>query len=124
MNELGFSLVEDDDPDFDHTMRVATSTITDVEKFEQLGVGQPADESGGDLLLQLLADRSIDPLTAGLLGRFIAEERDSGRILQAAYQQARGGTPPQLAPAATLDDVREQLEQLSRVVSHLQHTES
>jgi len=118
MCELGFSLIEKEDPKFEKTMEIVSSSLGDVDKFEKLGVGQPEQE-GEDKLLQLLADNSIDPQTAALLGRFIAEERDSGRILREAYECAKGvsSSPDE---TATLAGVQEQLTRLTEIVCELQ----
>jgi len=118
MCELGFSLQEREDPKFKKTMEIVSSSQDDVTKFEKLGVGQPEQE-GEDQLLQLLADKSIDPHTAALLGRFIAEERDSGRILREAYQCAKGvvSSPDE---AVTLAGIQEQLTRLTEIVGELQ----
>lgn len=118
MCELGFSLIEKEDPKFKKTMEIVSSSLEDVDKFEKLGVGQPEQE-GEDKLLQLLADNSIDPQTAALLGRFIAEERDSGRILREAYQCAKG-VGPSPDETATLAGIQEQLTKLTEIVCELQ----
>ena len=89
INELGFNLQETPDPGFENDMAIALSAMDDIEKFEQSGIGQSDEDNGQDRLLLLLADKSIDPRTAELLGRFIAEERDSGRILRKAYLELR-----------------------------------
>jgi rubrerythrin len=39
-----------------------------------------------DKLLKILADPNIDPTTGALMGRFIAEERDTGRLLRRAFK--------------------------------------
>jgi len=85
IDELGFELVETPDPGFENDMTIALSAMDDIEKFERSGIGQNEDEHNQDRLLMLLADKSIDPRTAELLGRFIAEERDSERRLRQAY---------------------------------------
>lgn len=85
INELGYDLQETSDPGFENDMAIALSQMDDIEKFERSGIGQNDDNDAQDRLLMLLADKSIDPRTAELLGRFIAEERDSGRILRQAY---------------------------------------
>lgn len=85
IDELGFDLQETSDPGFENDMAIALSAMDDIEKFERSGIGQNDDNDAQDRLLMLLADKSIDPRTAELLGRFIAEERDSGRILRQAY---------------------------------------
>ena len=118
MCELGYSLKEKEDPKFKKTMEIVSSSLDDAAKFEKLGVGQPEQE-GEDKLLQLLADKSIDPQTAALLGRFIAEERDSGRILHEAYQCAKGvsSSPDE---TVTLAGIQEQLTKLTEIVCELQ----
>ncbi len=118
MCELGYSLQEKQDPKFKKTMEIVSSSLDDVAKFEKLGVGQSEPE-GEDKLLQLLADKSIDPHTAALLGRFIAEERDSGRILREAYQCAKGvnSSPDE---TVTLAGIQEQLTRLTEIVGELQ----
>lgn len=117
MCELGYSLREKEDPKFKKTMEIVSSDLEDVAKFEKLGVGQP-EQDGEDELLQLLADKSIDPQTAALLGRFIAEERDSGRILREAYQCAKevGSSPDE---TVTLTGIQEQLTRLTEIVCEL-----
>ena len=118
MCELGYSLKEKEDPKFKKTMEIVSSSLDDAAKFEKLGVGQPEQE-GEDKLLQLLVDKSIDPQTAALLGRFIAEERDSGRILREAYQCAKGvsSSPDE---TVTLAGIQEQLTKLTEIVCDLQ----
>ena len=60
------------------------------EKLEQLGYGEDFSESGPDLFDQWFTDHTIDPATGALLGRFIAEERDSVRILHGAWLAVTG----------------------------------
>ena len=71
---------------------LAGSSATDTEKFLGLGYGEPRDPSAPDQFEQFFADHTIDPVTGALLGRFIAEERDSGRLLRecCAILAARG----------------------------------
>jgi hypothetical protein len=65
-------------------MEVATCDRSDREKFEAFGVGKPVD--GNDVFTNMFANPDIDPVTGGLLGRYIAEERDSGRRLNACCE--------------------------------------
>ena len=83
IDELGFSVVERDDPALADRISVATSDIADHEKFEQLGYGAPRPDVFGGMF----ADVTIDIETGALLGRFIAEERDSARRIDAAYAE-------------------------------------
>ena len=73
-------------------------------------------------MLQLLADKSIDAQTAALLGRFIAEERDSGLLLTQAYELAcREGTSPGQPGDEALDQICRQLQSLTDRVSPPEH---
>ena len=60
----------------------------DEDKFASFGFGTTTDtpRETGDPLLQILADKSIDPQTGELMGRFISEERDTGRQLTKAFR--------------------------------------
>jgi rubrerythrin len=91
LNELGFDLQPaESSAALKKLQRMMKSKSNDVEKFAAFGIGaKPAAGAGDDQpdgLLQLLADKSIDPQTGELIGRFICEERDSGKLLTGAYQ--------------------------------------
>jgi rubrerythrin len=75
---------------------VATSDRTDLAKLECLGYGGQWDPAKPDLFDGFFADRTIDPITGALLGRYIAEERDTERLLHgcAASLRARAATAP------------------------------
>ena len=122
MCELGYTLIEKHDDKFEKTMKLVCSDATDAEKFSRLGYDKPVNEEGKDGLLQLLADKTIDPQTGALLGRFIAEERDSGRILREACQCAKdlSNSDDQESTQITLTQVCAQLEKLTEAVSELQ----
>lgn len=86
--ELGFSLRERVDPKLKKHVKLLGSDISDEKKFASFGVGgKKGDKTppATDGLLQILADKSIDPQTGALIGRFICEERDTGRELQKAF---------------------------------------
>ena len=84
MCELGFDLQPKSDPKLDEKMAIATSAdLSDREKFERLQVGRGVE--AGDIFSTMFNDVSIDIQTGGLLGRYIAEERDSGRMLNQCY---------------------------------------
>src|SRR3954454_6531849 len=92
VDELGFVLEPSDDPNFARQMEIASSrSLTDLEKMDQLGYRayfEQADE-GPDLFDSYFADHSIDPQTGMLFGSFIAEERDTIRLLRASYDRLR-----------------------------------
>lgn len=124
MCELGYSLREKDDDNHEKTMKLICSDVSDLEKFQKLGYDKTPNEDGEDQLLQVLSDKSIDPQTGALLGRFIAEERDSGRILRAAYQCAKEKSGSAQSTAGedkvSLGQICAQLEKLTEAVAELQ----
>jgi hypothetical protein len=84
MCELGYS-VQPRESDSGSKMAIAMSRdLSDKEKFEKLGVGKPQDDAD-DVFTRMFADKNIDIQTGALLGRYIAEERDSGRMLYDCY---------------------------------------
>ena len=88
MCELGFDLVRKVSPDAEDKMALSSSTtLTDREKFERLGLIAAFDPSKPDIFSGMLSDTSIDIQTGTLLGRYIAEERDSGRLFRQCYDQ-------------------------------------
>jgi rubrerythrin len=115
--ELGFGLKPKEFPDLNKQLKIAKSDLTDVEKFERLGYRERSEKAAKaeDDLLPLLADKSIDPQTGALLGRFICEERDSARKLQACYLQIKNAPKAAMADT-TLDQVCSQLAVLTEKV--------
>lgn len=86
--ELGFDLQRKEAPDVADKMSVAGSTsLSDREKFDRLGLIATFDPAKPDIFSGMFADKSIDIQTGALLGRYIAEERDSGRMFRACYDQ-------------------------------------
>ena len=68
-------------------MKIADSRRSDLRKFEELGFGRPQEET--DVFDAMFNDKTIDPITGGLLGRYIAEERDSLRRLSAEHARLK-----------------------------------
>ncbi|HZQ88218.1 MAG TPA: hypothetical protein VFA83_25445 [Acidimicrobiales bacterium] len=94
INELGYSVrTKDDDEGFRKRMAIASSDRTDLEKMEKLGLGRLDSGDKPDIFDNFFKDHTIDIRTGELLGRYIAEERDSGRLLKCCYEElkARGG---------------------------------
>jgi rubrerythrin len=87
VNELGFSLRDKDDPNFARQMELVRSDRSDLDKMEALGVGRL--DSPTDLFDKVFKDHSIDIRTGELLGRYVAEERDSARLLRCCYEQLK-----------------------------------
>jgi hypothetical protein len=99
MLELGYEVRQPERPGPEpQRMDVAASTeCTDAAKFELLGFGMMQSET--DVFDTMFTDKTIDPVTGQLLGRYIAEERDSLRILAADYDRLKAAEVPAAAEA-------------------------
>ena len=122
INELGYELQDKEDPHFAEQMAVANADCSDLEKFEAINILQ--FETGGkpDIFDKFFLDHSIDIRTGELLGRYIAEERDSGRLLRSCYDQlkaAANGSPAATSIAAVdakVDALCRAVEELRQIV--------
>jgi hypothetical protein len=86
LDELGYGVRPKDDPKSAERMAIAASTVLcDREKFEVLGLGRRVQNGDRDIFDSFFENKDLDPVTGGLLGRYIAEERDSGRKLAECY---------------------------------------
>ncbi len=127
MCELGFEVQPRTDAKADERMAVACSTsLSDLEKFERLELGLAPVDGKPDIFAGMFGDPTIDIQTGGLLGRYIAEERDSGRLFQSCRAQltaearsngaagngANGSNGAAAAAAAPADDALARIEQL------------
>ncbi len=84
INELGFEVRERDDQGLEERVPIAGSTdVSDVEKFERFGLHELAKVLC--YFDDVFKDHSIDIRTGELLGRYIAEEHDSCRMLRSCY---------------------------------------
>jgi hypothetical protein len=122
INELGYSLMPRENAKFAEQMAIASSDRTDLEKFEALGQGRP-ESDGPDIFAGMFNDTTIDITTGQLLGRYIAEERDSGRLLRHCYsllQEADCETPATAgASSAQLTAIDTKVDALCRAVDEL-----
>lgn len=86
LDELGYGLIESPDPKHERSMEIAGSTsMTDREKLEALNLHRRPTTGTPDVFDRFFDNKDIDPVTGGLLGRYIAEERDTGRRFAACY---------------------------------------
>jgi hypothetical protein len=113
--ELGYTVVPRDNPDGAEKMAIAGSTtLSDKEKFEKLNLCTE-NVAADEFFSNVFKDTEIDIQTGGLLGRYIAEERDSGRMLRACYAElcAEGDGPASNgALDARLTRIEDLLDQL------------
>ena len=87
INELGFSVEPRSDGKEAERMAIAGSTtLSDRVKFEKLRLGQPVNPEKPDGFPAFFNDATIDIATGTLLGRYISEERDSGKMLRGCYE--------------------------------------
>ena len=121
INELGYQLRPKDDPSFDKRMAIASSTKkTDLEKMEKLGFGQLDSTDRPDFFDDIFKDHSIDIQTGELFGRYIAEERDTGRLLRDCYLQLKEGADGDKSPVrAQLDALDSKVDALCAAVEQL-----
>lgn len=127
MCELGYAVCEEDAyqvfKDFDGLMDCVCSNASDAEKVAMVTGGTGGDAEGRDPFGGFFKDTSIDPDTGALLGRYIAEERDSGRRLKAAYAAvlAKSGGKQEngAAPPSELAELRAAIKSLKKEVKAL-----
>lgn len=111
--ELGYEL-RGGERDSDKLDIAASTELTDRQKFERLGLGTQSD--GPDVFSRMFDDKTIDIQTGALLGRYIAEERDSGRMLAECYDQLCDSDPLDDDDAAVDDTVlNDVLDRLARI---------
>jgi hypothetical protein len=94
IDELGFQLRPKDDPERAKRLAYAGSSATDLEKMERFGLGRLDTGREPDIFDGFFGDHSIDVQTGALLGRYLAEERDSARLLKACYEQLESAAAP------------------------------
>ena len=100
IDELGYSVLPKDDPGLAGRIATAKSKkLTDREKFEKLGFTYRRE--GPDIFSRFFDDVTIDIQTGELLGRYLSEERDTGRRLKACYASLLAADGDTTAKAAT-----------------------
>jgi rubrerythrin len=119
INELGFEVRRSDDAGFAEQLEIARSGRPDLEKFEKLQLLRLCSDDEPDVFDSMFRDHSIDIRTGELLGRYIAEERDSLRRLQGCAS-ALGAAPATSAPASDrLAALEEKVDAVGRAVDDL-----
>jgi hypothetical protein len=128
MCELGYTVRRKNDPAFDARLEVVGSAISDRKKFKKvLGIRKNNADLANqpDQFASLFDDPNIDIQTGALLGRFIAEERDSGRHLRAAYRSLNGLAASELnGEARELEEICARLDALTKTIDGLKAARS
>jgi rubrerythrin len=87
INELGYRLRTKPDDRSDQALEIVRADCSDLEKFEALGLQKLDTGDEPDVFDDLFKDHTIDIRTGEMLGRYIAEERDSARLFRSCYEQ-------------------------------------
>ncbi len=131
MCELGYEVCEDTAyqvfKDFDGLLAcLGSREVSDADKIARFsgatGSGQQSDPFAG-----FFADKTIDPETGELLGRYICEERDSGRRLQAEFDRICADRTTGTDTSGLLGEVQELkacIEALRNEVAELRNVRS
>jgi hypothetical protein len=124
INELGYTVRRNDaeDEGFQKRLAIASSDRTDLEKMEKLGLGRLDTGDKPDIFDNFFKDHSIDIATGALLGRYIAEERDSGRLLKACYEALKAGESASGVADDRLSAVEAKLDAVCAAIGELQST--
>jgi rubrerythrin len=118
VNELGYELRPKDDPKATEQLALARSEMSDLEKMEKFGYAREIG-TGPDGFDDFFKDHSIDVRTGELLGRYIAEERDSFRLLQACYRELKAAEPAGDVDPRSLGSIETKVDALCRAVDEL-----
>lgn len=116
INELGFQVRDNDDGELDKAMAIVTSDSSDLEKMKALKLHRLDTGDKPDIFDNLFHDHTIDIRTGELLGRYIAEERDSARLLRSCYEQLKQA---QRSSGDPVNDVADRLGTLEGKVDAL-----
>jgi rubrerythrin len=124
INELGFAVREKDVARAKKALDIVRSDRSDLEKMEALELHKLDTADRPDLFDDIFKDHSIDIRTGELLGRYIAEERDTARLLRSCHECLRaavGGDdrpePQRLAGIeAKVDALGRSVDELRQIV--------
>jgi rubrerythrin len=124
VNELGYEVRRKPEEDERCAKAVAlvTQDCSDLEKMTALKLHKLDTGSKPDIFDDFFKDHSIDIRTGELLGRYIAEERDSARLLRSCYDQlaaADGAAAPASASASRIDAIEAKVDAVCAVVTEL-----
>ena len=87
IDELGYTVLDRPDPDHQKKLRYAKSAKSDVEKLERYGFDR--DPALPDVFDRFFNDHTVDVQTGALLGRYVAEERDTLRLLHGVWRKLK-----------------------------------
>ena len=97
ISELGYSVDFPESEELEAKIAVAGSARSDLEKMEEFAIYQYYVADGPDVFDDWFKDHSIDIATAAMLGRHIAEERDSLRRISECHEALLARQPAALS---------------------------
>jgi hypothetical protein len=125
MCELGYPVCEETAfqvfKNFDGMLACVKSSASDADKIARFTGDIDSSEAASDPFTGFFNDTTIDPQTGGLLGRYIAEERDSGRRLKAEYERMSALSS---TPSSEFAELKACVEELRREIGELKGVRS
>jgi len=120
INELGYEVRCNDDSNLQKSLALVRSDRSDLKKMEKLKLNTLDTGDKPDIFDGFFKNHSIDIRTGELLGRYIAEERDSARLLRSCYEQlaAAHDESPQRA-SESITSLENKVDTLCRAVDEL-----
>jgi hypothetical protein len=121
INELGYEVRCKEDANHQKAMDLVRSDRSDLKKMEKLKLNTLDTGDQPDIFDGIFKDHSIDIRTGELLGRYIAEERDTARLLRSCYEQlvAAADGAPTPASATALSSLETKVDALCGAVDEL-----
>jgi rubrerythrin len=122
INELGYNVREKDDDRANDAIAIVTADCSDLEKMETLQLHRLDSTGTPDIFDDFFKDHSIDIETGALLGRYIAEERDTGRLFRechALLKRAAGDSSSMTADDDRLASLERKVDTLCSTVEQL-----
>jgi rubrerythrin len=92
INELGYEVRPKPEAEPSKQMQIVSSDCSDLEKMKALKLHKLFTGDQPDIFDNFFRDHSIDIRTGELLGRYIAEERDTARLLRSCYEQLKAAS--------------------------------
>jgi rubrerythrin len=118
INELGYEVRRKTEPSPER-LALVSSDRSDLEKMRSLKLHRLDSTDKPDLFDDFFKDHSIDIATGELLGRYIAEERDTGRLLRACYEQLKAANGAVEDEAGRLTSLERKLDALCNAVDDI-----
>jgi len=119
INELGYEVRRREGDSADKAIAIVTSDCDDLEKMEALNLQRLDTRDKPDIFDDFFKDHSIDIQTGALLGRYIAEERDSARLLRSCYEQLKAAASPSSVDGDRIASLERKVDQLCDTVEQL-----